>query len=765
VFSQTRRLTGLALVGLLGLGVAAEGAPPFTIAPPGAWVDELAPPGDGAIPSEQVAYGTYYLIDDFQARVAETTARYYRQAWKVLSTAGVQEASEIRIGFDPSYQRLVIHHVRLWRERRNVRSFKAADVNVIHQEDDLSERIYNGSLSALVFLKDVRPGDVVDYAYTLEGANPLLGGRYVGTVRLAYSVPVRYLRYRLLLPSTRTLRVKPIQTSIEPVVRDANGTRTYLWETTDVPAVDADEEVPGWYDPHPRVQLSEFGSWNEVARWANVLFSSERRPSKHLSALAAEWRSAGGDEEARALRAIRFVQDEIRYLGIEMGLNSHRPHRLDEVLAQRFGDCKDKALLLTTLFGELGIDAVPALVNTEARHALDDYQPSPFQFDHAIVQARIAGKTVWIDATRSERGGPPTSWEPPDFERALLVKDDTESLTAIPGAPRKEPSRVVEETYTVASWTAPVRLTVHTTYTGPDADDKRQALARMSPADVAKRYLSHYAQDDPGVRALAPPSFKDDRTKNLILAEERYELPGFWKDKRHEFYGWAVGQWLRKPAPLRTMPLEVAHPVHVLHKLVVELPEPITLEPQAEDIREGAFVFRARAEPRGRTLNLTYSYQPLGSSLPAAETSRYRNAIERAENALGYTIDRDARPSPGVARASDGRTGWAGLGLLVATVLGLGAIAIRGRRTRERRAFWRTRPLVAGESAASALPVSSDGEISRLVETLDCGCGAGCSLSEEERHSILYDGQPMTVVGCRCQACGREQALYVVASP
>jgi hypothetical protein len=101
----------------------------------------------------------------------------------------------------------------------------------------------------------------------------------------------------------------------------------------------------------------------------------------------------------------------------------------------------------------------------------------------------------------------------------------------------------------------------------------------------------------------------------------------------------------------------------------------------------------------------------------------------------------------------------------VATVLGLGAIAVRGRRTRVQRAFLRTRSLAAGESAASALAVSSAGEISRLVETRDCGCGVGSSLREEERHSILYDGQPMTVVGCRCQACGRERALYVVVSP
>jgi transglutaminase-like putative cysteine protease len=728
-------LVAAAALALIGFAPAAMPAtPPFRVAPPAPWVEELPLPADGIVPSREVSYGKYYLIDDSQAQVGATTSRYVRRAWKVLSTAGVQEASEIRMDFDPSYQNLVIHDVRLWREGLNVRSFKAADVQLIHQEDELSERIYNGSLTALVF-------------------------RYAGSATMAYRVPVRHRRYRVTLPAARTPHFKAHRTSAPPEVREASGRHSFTWEAKDVPALDVDDDVPGWYEPYPAVYVSEFESWNEVARWANRLFTSQRQPSPRLAALARKWMAAGSDEEARALLAIRFVQDEVRYLGIEMGPNSHQPHPPAQVLEQRFGDCKDKALLLTALLNEMGIEAWAALVNTEAGHALDDYPPTPYAFDHVIVAAQIAGKRVWIDATRSELGGRPTSWEPPGFERALLVRDDTEELTRMTVPPRSQPTRTVEETYTVSAWTEPVRLTVRTRYEGPDADDKRQSLARMSPADVAKRHLNHYAQDVPGARALAPPSFEDDREQNVIVAQESYELPGFWTDGRHRFYAWAVGDWLNKPAPLRTMPLALPHPVHVAQKLTVNLPEALGLRPEREEIDEAAFRLRARIDPDGKVLRLSYSYESLGDSLPGAETHRHRAAIDRAEDALTYVIRRDRLTSIGEPHGA--RALWIVAGVAVVVVAGFGVRAIPG--VRRRRAFRRSALPLTGETPATALRVDAVEDIGRLLEGRSCGCGGKAGLQEGERHSVLYEGRRMWVVVGRCAGCGRERTIYVTA--
>ena len=64
------------------------------------------------------------------------------------------------------------------RDGKRVSQLDPAAVRVIEKEDESEERIYDGERTALLFLNDVRPGDVLDYSWSLEGSNPLLGGKY-----------------------------------------------------------------------------------------------------------------------------------------------------------------------------------------------------------------------------------------------------------------------------------------------------------------------------------------------------------------------------------------------------------------------------------------------------------------------------------------------------------------------------------------------------------------------------------------------------------
>jgi transglutaminase-like putative cysteine protease len=753
----------IAFVAVTLAAPASLGAEPqVEVAGAPSWVEGMDLPLDHA-PPEDVHSGIHYLIVDRQVRVkAGATERYYRRAFKVLSTAGVQEASEIKATFDPSYERLVFHEVRLWRAGRNVRRFSREDVTVVHEESDQSARLFRGSVSAIVFLEDVRPDDVVDYSFTVVGANPVFEGRFAGVFELAYGFPVARLRHRLLWPPARPLRLKPHDTELEPRVRDSGGVRSYDWEREDVPAVRSEDETPGWYDPRPFVEASEFQSWNEVARWASGLFAGQGRPSPRFSALVRQIESAPGEME-RALRAIRFVQDDVRYLGIEMGPSSHRPHPPEWVLEQRYGDCKDKALLLVALLRALGMEANPALVNTSLRRGLDERQPSPLAFDHAIVLATIGGAPVWIDATRSETGGAPEAFEPPPFERALLVREEARGLMTIPPAHRADPTVVVEESYRVGAAGAPARLAVKTTYRGRDADEKRQSLARVSQPERAQSYLNHYAREDPTVRALAAPAFRDDREANVLVEEEHYELPGFWTEGRHDFYAWAVGGELRRPASaLRSMPLAVKHPVHLEHKLTIELPEPLDIEPHRQLVRSPGFSLGSRSEVLGRRVTLTYSYRSLDSAVPASETRRHLDALDKAERALGYRVDLSWRRSASARDEREPGSGWWGVGVLAVAVAGLGGLGLRAARRRARlQSFQALQGLSPGESPAEPLRSAPEGLVAYLA-LRECACGARGRLEETERHPVNYDGQSMEVVTCRCASCGNEHALYVL---
>ena len=110
-------------------------------------------------------------------------------------------------------------------------------------------------------------------------------------------------------------------------------------------------------------------------------------------------------EEERTMAALEVVQTQIRYLSVSLGESSHRPTDPNTVLSRRYGDCKDKSLLLATMLRELGIKAEPVLLEAGSRRAMSRMLPSPLLFNHAIVKAVVKGEPYYLDPTRLGQAG------------------------------------------------------------------------------------------------------------------------------------------------------------------------------------------------------------------------------------------------------------------------------------------------------------------------------------------------------------------------
>jgi hypothetical protein len=85
-----------------------------------------------------------------------------------------------------------------------------------------------------------------------------------------------------------------------------------------------------------------------------------------------------------------FVQNDIRYVAIELGIGGHQPHPAAEVFSHRYGDCKDKVTLLSTMLKEIGIESYYVLINTE-RGSVTAATPPNLAFDHAILAIALPG--------------------------------------------------------------------------------------------------------------------------------------------------------------------------------------------------------------------------------------------------------------------------------------------------------------------------------------------------------------------------------------
>lgn len=615
----------------------------FTIGAEPEWVAPLRPDITTAIADSDMSSGMYYLLSDYQTHIAhQQTFRHY--AVKILSETGVQNNSEISLPFDPSYEKLEFHYIRIIRNGEHINHLSRKNVKILQREENLEQHIYDGTITAHIFLEDVQVGDIIDYAYSLQGANPIFGGKYFHTFHTQVNIPIQRCRTRLLWPNGRTLYIKNHGTSISPIKKSYAGGTEYLWDIQDVKAILVDSDIPEWYYPFARVQLSEFASWQEVAQWANSLYSYSSQLPQSIRKKIEEIQKQFPKIEDQMRAILQFVQDEVRYLGIEFGENSHRPTPPEQVYKQRFGDCKDKSLLLCTMLSGIGVQSSPALVHTSYSSTIAEWHPSPEAFNHAVVQAKIKGITFWFDPTISyQRGIIGATYFPP-YGKALLVDKATTSLTTIKPQGIKLARTELQESFFIEDISfRSTQLTVKTTFYGADADNMRLFLSTTAKPTIEKSYLNFYANNYDGIEIAKPLYFEDNQQNNIITVYENYHITKLADSTNTlltaNFYAQSMLNELIVPrTSIRVMPLSIPYPRNILHTIHIHMPEEWNVTEDKQTIANPAFHFTSSCVYKDKLTTITYSYKSLCDALQPQDVDNYLHQIEQAKEELGYRI-------------------------------------------------------------------------------------------------------------------------------
>ncbi|HEX7843144.1 MAG TPA: DUF3857 domain-containing protein [Kofleriaceae bacterium] len=766
------RLVGLVAVASAMVASApskaeAREAAAWKIAPAPGWVAPAPAEATKRAPGD--ASVVEYLLDDTQVRVSPTsTERFHHLTRRARTIRHVEDGSQLELEFNPAHERLVIHHAQVLRGGRAVFTLTARDVRIVQRERDLEQRIYDGTLTAVVFLRDVRVDDVIDYSFTVAGSDPLLEGKYVTRFWLAGDTFTDAWRQRILLPAGRSLTVKAHGLDLPPKVTTTGDWREYLWERRDVAPVESDDKLPPWFEGRPWVDASEFGSWAEVAGLFARLFPPRQPADAAMAAELAKLRARGATDEERLLEATRFVQDEIRYLGLEIGLGGHKPFAPSVVFERRFGDCKDKAVLLVALLGELGFQARPALVNTSWGRGLDEALPSPFAFDHAIVEVTVDGTSRFIDPTVSYQRGPLAGRQPPEFERALLVAQDTRSLVSIPRPSLAQPSVAVRETFVVAADGASTNLEVETTLRYDEADRMRERLARRGRKEIGREYLNYYAEDDASVSLNGELEAVDDEGHDLLVLREHYVYANFWRDDKREFRVTALEGHIKDPRiRLRKMPFALEFPLNVAHTTIVRMSTPSDAEPESQALGDDHLRFNFTARPEGGDLVIRYELQTLADAVPPGKAQRFFAVLDEIRGRTGYVLRKPTGQGGGASPGWKSRDGLLGLIVFCGVVLGL--LVVGGRelvRRVRKRAFRKQTQFTSGEAAATAIELASEAEASARVAALRCTCGARYRPEPEaDPQRVAYDGRTLLVLTARCADCGNRRPVFLAMRP
>lgn len=613
----------------------------YRIAPEPAWISKspFANPSNSTNSS-----GVIYLLLDHQVDL-QSESIFSRKVKRITSESGVQDESQLEFTYEPSHETLELHKIELRRAGQSFDRLKPETLRVIQREKDSYRHIFNGEEAVVAILEDVRVGDEIEYSYTIRGFNRIFGNRYVGGAYVQYSVPIVENRIRVLSPRGRPdLKFKVHGGAALPLIEEKNGIREYLWNFKNLAPLTLEDRLPGWFQPYPWIQFSEFESWPQVRDWASELFTLPATLSDDEMALVQHLKKENNSAENQVLAALRFMQEEVRYLGIEIGANSHKPNPPAMVLSRRFGDCKDKTVLLCAILRGLGIEAEPALVNTYLSTNVTERLASPLAFNHVIARAKIDGKTYWLDPTLTHQRGGLQDVSVDDYTRALVVNQNDDNLTEISRKALSGPTKIVNEKLVVHDYAGPADLVVETIFSGASADSMRRWTARYSVDELQKEYLNYYLGLYPAVSNSAPLTITDDTAANRLTTVETYHLKSPWpthEDRDADYYasftGSAIVEAVAKPTTLeRTMPLGRTFPSHIQHVISIDLPKPGDFEDESKTIEDAFQRFHLKVKHSGKNLRLTYEYQSLADTIPVENIPAYLQKLEEIRDSCSY---------------------------------------------------------------------------------------------------------------------------------
>ena len=611
---------------------------------------ELPAKWDPAAPGADDRRWRYWLYDMQSDRRAGRDLLYLEHVFEPKSPSLIGEAGRFQINFNPEFQTMSIHRVELLRDGAWQSRLSPERISLARRESEFEQDLTDGSVTALIVLDDVRVDDIVRVSYSIAGSNPILAGQTADWITLSWRNPTLRSGLRVLYDPGTKFRVHRENTAVEPQVRQgADATEVQMLGSA-LPATVYEDSYPAWFQPYPSLQIAPERSWADVVAWALPLYPAHTAAfDADLERKLAEWKRLP-DANARLTAALRAVQNEVRYFGIEIGDNSHRPNPPDLVWRRRYGDCKDKVYLLTTLLHRLDIDAVPALVTTERGRSVGEFVPTASAFNHVIVRARIGQQTIWIDPTISQQGGDPRNVDLGDYGMALPVAAGVAALQPIE-RPREGNAGVeVIERFAPSADGAEVAFEVETSYTGASADYQRRNTLSERGAELARRYSEYYRKRYGEVEALGEPVIEDDTARNRLRIRERYRLKSPFDSESAgvralEVYAEALQGASTLPTSLdRIGPLGYAARGRYRHEVTVQLPERWKANFVAEKIdrTSHAFGFQRKVEVDDKSVKVVYEMnverEELAADKVAAHLAELRKVRDELSANLRFTI-------------------------------------------------------------------------------------------------------------------------------
>jgi transglutaminase-like putative cysteine protease len=469
--------------------------------------------------------------------------QHYRHAVKILRPDGRDEGSLwVHLGHE---EKLLSLHA--WSIDKTGREYELKEKD-FQERSPYSDSLFSDIRYRTVLAPSPEPGSVIAIEYEIRRRAWHNQLHWV----LQDDIPVRETTFTVQIP--HDWEYKASWSGTRSTEATAAGENRWQWTKRDLPALESEPSMPAFLALSDRMELAFYvpgekgvnaGSWNGLGRWYAGLTDGRRAPTPEITEKVRQL-TAGKDSFDGKLRALAsFMQSDIRYVAVEIGIGGYQPHPASDVFHYRYGDCKDKATLLSSMLQETGIRSEYVLIHTE-RGVVQSAMPSAW-FNHAILAVELptASNSVNVGPARyrsvitAKSGKQYLIFDPTDTftpvgelrsdlqdTNALLVSDPGGELIHTPLLP-PEANLLTRTGHFTLSPDGSLSGEIAETLTGEHALQNR---ARLRPASEKERteHFEHFLGRSLKGFTLQSSSIQqlDDIQKDLLL-NLKFDAPGY----------------------------------------------------------------------------------------------------------------------------------------------------------------------------------------------------------------------------------------------
>ena len=368
--------------------------------------------------------GAIILLDDerFEILPDYTATDETHFIVKILNDRG-KHYGEVELDYDSTYEKVELEYARTIRPDGTI--VPVGDKHIRDVSRYLNYPLYSNARVKIISMPEVTEGAIIEYKarwdinklvnkkdfshhYGIQGYEPYLNQK------LTVVVPVSYeFNFKSYNPGHTNYNV-----DFSPEIKEAGDKRIYIWEFKNAPEIIEEPSMPPWQEIVPSLSLSSFKRWEDIYDWWWNLAKDKVNVDKEIERKVRELTKDKKTQEEKVRAIYHWAASKVRYVAVEYGQAGFEPHSAIEIFKNKYGDCKDQAMLLIAMLRCSGISAHPVLIGTRGCWVLDEEFPV-LTFNHAIVAAEVDGKTVFLDPTAETAsfGDLP----PSDQDRKVLV--------------------------------------------------------------------------------------------------------------------------------------------------------------------------------------------------------------------------------------------------------------------------------------------------------------------------------------------------------